>query len=495
MFENYKGSYEGFESFNTKVLNMPRHGFESMKISFVKALAEILDMIYINDNEEIMVKELYFLIHNCLKERETFRIPSYITQLFDFDLITEEQINSYYEIQGRKFRHLAEIMKLWGLIDNAENSQKITINKDVCKEFFKIDEKTKQILRTKLLAMDIEDNSLIQSLKNIKEITREGKIFSYKPAINILRYMKEIDRAVSKFELCNLLAVILPECDSSEMLYKNAIDIGKMLPANVTSHEKFFFDYMNWKYEDGQYFRYSSSQEPHFKFNSFLLFLEDLELIKRLENEAFVLTTYSEELLKEDIPAEVVELERYINIAEKDYTDRELVDLIIHNIKPSLLKYASQNESFIHAMNMRALKNPKYDGKGKKVRNRLIAELAKVKAEYTCQISNKDTFKDKKGNNYVESHHIIEFNSEDGPDIVENLLVISPLYHSLLHHGSSEAIHDLYDHIRKNNIITIDTFKEMADNYGCIEEKHIRYLLQKRLISKIEYDELLEYIA
>ena len=45
-------------------------------------------------------------------------------------------------------------------------------------------------------------------------------------------------------------------------------------------------------------------------------------------------------------------------------------------------------------------------------------ELSKIRANYTCQVSGLPTFKDSKGNNYVESHHIIEFNGEDGPDII-----------------------------------------------------------------------------
>ena len=172
---------------------------------------------------------------------------------------------------------------------------------------------------------------------------------------------------------------------------------------------------------------------------------------------------------------------------------KDLADLILYNIKPSLLKFAAQNENFITAMNFRSLNNPKYQN-GKRVRNRLIAELAKVKANYTCQISKKPTFKDTKGNNYVESHHIIEFNGEDGPDIIENLLIISPFYHSLLHHACSEEITDLYDHIRKNNIVSIETFKNIYDKYHCLEEKHLKFLLQKKLISNIEFNDLKEYI-
>lgn len=495
MYQNYKGSRENFDNFNKRVLNMPRHDFENMNIAFVKSLAKILNELNLEENKEFTDKELYCFIHEYLVENKDKEVPEYVKGLFNLELNKLSLVKYNYDtIQGRKFRHLVEIMKMWGLLENSQTAKKNIINKNICKEFSTIDETTLESLRTKLVAMDIEDNSMFQSLKNIKEITRSGKIFSYKPAINILRYMKEINRPVSQFEICNLLGIIIPECTNAEKLYDNAISIGKQLPDNITEHKEWFFNYMNWKDELGRQFIYSSSQAPHFKFNGFLLFMKDLHLIEKLEDGSFILTRYSEELLKEDIPIEVAELERYINIAEQSYSDKELAELIIYNIKPSLLKYAAQNEKFIYAMNVRSINNPKFDKKGKKIRNKLIAELAKVKANYTCQISNNPTFKDIKGNNYVESHHIIEFNGEDGPDIVDNLLVINPFYHSWIHHACQEDITKLYDHIRKNNIVTIELFKQMSDKYNCIEEKHIRYLLQKKLISSMEYDELKTYI-
>lgn len=497
MYSHYKGNYEKFCEFNVKVLNMPRHAFEDMNISFVKALANILQNIELKENKEFENKDLYYSVHMYLLQNREVEAHPYIENLFDFSLFTKEQTDVHYdEKEGRKFRHLVEVMKLWGLVEKVQTSDKMFINENICKEFSTIDDKTLEILRTKLVAMDIEDNSFFQSLKNIKDIIAlKGQIFSYKPAINILRYIKEINRPVSQFEISNLLGIILPEYGDSEQLFNNAINIGKQLPSNLTEQQEWFFEFMDWKNEEGQLYRYKASQAPHFKFNGFILFMEDLNLIKKLKDNSIILTEYSEKLLGENIPIEVAELERYINIAEQSYSDKELAQLIVYNIKPSLLKYAAQNENFIYAMNIRSINNPKFDRKGKKVRNKLIAELAKVKAGYNCQISKEPTFRDEKGKNYVESHHIIEFNGEDGPDIVDNLLVISPFYHSLLHHACKEEIVNLYDHIRKNNIINIDLFKHMADKYHCIEEKHLKALLQKNLISNIEYKELVKYIA
>ena len=37
---------------------------------------------------------------------------------------------------------------------------------------------------------------------------------------------------------------------------------------------------MGWKFANGTHFSYAASQEPHFKFNSFLLFLNAFGLIE-----------------------------------------------------------------------------------------------------------------------------------------------------------------------------------------------------------------------
>lgn len=495
MYDKYKNDYEKFCYFNTLVLNMPRHQFGTMNIKFAKDLAILLDEIKPDENRKLRIIDLYVLIHYFIQNSNP-RISNFIYELFDFNLVKKQEIKKFYNTKAgkaRDFRHLVMIMRLWGMLEN----DKLTVNKinhEVCQEFLALDINEQEGLRAKLIGMDVIDNPMFVTLDVIKDRIKDNTIFSYKPATFILRYMKELGRPVSQFEISNLLGVIVPECNNANELFDNALLIGKQMPNNIKEHQKWFFGYMNWIYEDGSQFRYTSSQAPHFKFKSFLLFMENLNLIKRLENGSFVLTVDSQRILAEEIPIEVAELEKYINIAEQSYSDKDLADLIIYNIKPSLLKYAAQNEEFIKTMNLRAINKPKFDKKGKKIRNRLIAELAKVKANYTCQISKKPTFKDEKGNNYVESHHLIEINGEDGPDIIDNLLVISPFYHSMLHHACSEEITELYNHIRKNNIVTIDLFKKMIDNYHCLEEKHIQFLFQKKLISKIEYEELINYI-
>lgn len=498
LFEDYKNTREGFDAFNKLVINMPRHEFSSMNTEFVKSLAMILTNVECDHSKKLTIVELYYLIHIFLLETPDIpdNIKSFLFQLFDLNLDTESGIKKYYQEndgKARDFRHLVGIMRLWGLIEYDLDSKNV-INYDVCNEFFKLKNDETESLRSKMMGMDIIDNPCFISLQNISSKIRNKTIFSYKPATAILRYMKTINRPVSKFEIANLLGVITPKCKSEEELFDNALEIGKQLPNNTREHKSWFFKYMNWYDENGQEFIYSSSQAPDFKFKSFIIFMKDLDLLKEQADESIVLTDYSKEILDETIPLEIVELEKYIDIAENSYTDKDLADLIIYNIKPSLLNFVSQNASFIEAMNRRSLQHPKFDRKGKKVRSKLIAELSKVRANYTCQVSGVATFKDPKGNNYVESHHIIEFNGEDGPDIIDNLLVISPLYHSLIHHAGQEDLDDFYDTLRKKNIVTLDTFKNMIDTYNCLKEKHIRALFEKHLITKIEYNELVNYI-
>lgn len=499
LFDKYKNSIYGFKEFNKLVLNMPRHEFRSMNIEFVKSLAEILREVqkYYSYDDKLTIVKLYTYFHKYLTVHPEARhnVEPFIISLFNFSCIGTEEVEKYYKDndgQARNFRHLVEIMRLWGLIDDDKELSN-RINSKVCDEFCSLRLDEIDGLRSRMISMDIEDNSFFISLKNISSKISDGTIFSYKPASVILRYIKQINRPVSKFEIANLLAIIPQDCKNGDDLFDNAIEIGKSLPANIREHQGWFFGYMGWHDSLGHDFIYGSSQAPTFKFNSFIIFMKSLGLLSENDDESLELTAYSQEILNDIIPPEIAELDRYIKIAEESYSDKDLAALIISNVKPSLLRYASQNDDFIKAMNRRSLSHPIYI-KGKKVRSRLIAELSKVRANYTCQVGGTPTFRDNKGNVYVEAHHIIEFNGEDGPDIVENLLVINPYYHDLIHHACKEDLYDFYDTLRKRNIITLDTFKNMIDTYGCLEPKHIQSLYNKHLITQVERQSLILYI-
>jgi len=491
LYENFKGSMQGFEEFNNLVLNMPRPSFSNVNIDYLKSLAKILYKVNYDASKNLSIVELYCKLH------ESYLIdgdlPEYLKPLFNKNLPISQARKYYSDTSvGRYFRQYAEVMELWGLLKDGEHG--VSIAYDVCEEFIQLNSDESESIRMKMIAMDIEDNSCFIRLSNIEDKIKNKTIFSYKPAVAILRYMEKINRAVSKFELANLLAIITPSCNSAEELFDNAIKIGNIMPSNIIEHKNWFFDFMNWKNADGTYYKYSSSQNPDFKFNSFIAFMKEYGFINQNEDDSYVLTKESLHLLHDTIPPEIVELEKYIDIAENEYSDKSLADIILKGIKPSLLFSLAQNDEFIQAMNKRSIERPKFDAKGKKIRNRLIAELSKIRVNYTCQVSNRPTFKDVNGHNYVESHHIIEINGEDGPDIIDNLLVVSPLYHELMHHACREDLVEFYRGLRMKNIVTIDMFKTMITNYNCLEEKHIKALLNKNLITKDEYYDLVDFI-
>ena len=116
MFDKYKNTREGFDTFNKLVINMPRHEFGSMNIDFVKTLAMILVNIKIS-GEKLTIIHLYYLIHNFFITQPAAceSIPDFILQLFDLSLETENAIKNYYnnnDGKARNFRHLVEIMRL-----------------------------------------------------------------------------------------------------------------------------------------------------------------------------------------------------------------------------------------------------------------------------------------------------------------------------------------------------------------------------------------------
>ena len=55
---------------------------------------------------------------------------------------------------------------------------------------------------------------------------------------------------------------------------------------------------MHWKDSDGKFYQYRSSQQPQFKFNTYLLMLKALELIEYNSiTDTYTMTTYAKEIL------------------------------------------------------------------------------------------------------------------------------------------------------------------------------------------------------
>ena len=109
---------------------------------------------------------------------------------------------------------------------------------------------------------------------------------------------------------------------------------------------------------------------------------------------------------------------------------------------------------------------------------------------YLDEITKKPTFEGKNGKNYVEAHHIIEFSTEDGPDITDNLICLGPQNHSLIHHGSDGAVSEFYRTCQTRGVLTFDRFKSICVKYRCLTHKHVVILEHKKMISKTDAEEL-----
>ena len=164
-------------------------------------------------------------------------------------------------------------------------------------------------------------------------------------------------------------------------------------------------------------------------------------------------------------------------------------EILFDVLRSRLLNDNISNNPFISLMRSVNIKNPIIKN-GKRTRNRLISEVAKIKANYLDELTKAPSFEGKNGKNYVEAHHIIEFNGDNGPDITDNLICLGPQNHSLIHHGSSKAIDDFYPACITRGVISFDRFKNICEKYRCLTKKHVKILLSKSLISKFDADEL-----
>ena len=257
------------------------------------------------------------------------------------------------------------------------------------------------------------------------------------------------------------------------------------------------FGSLGWKNDSGTLFQYAASQEPYFKFKTFLLFMQAFELVEINESRSTVkMTSYSERIIEDEIPIELLDLQDLLYKIDDDTEDRnDLYDIIIRKRTPFITSSIQSDSKLVERFNLRSLRTIEYDKEGKRKRNKIISELAKIKADFTCEATGRKTFKTPSGNYYVESHHIIEFNTEYGPDITDNLVVLGPEKHRLIHLACQEEIDDLYNHLKTNGIITIERFKKMHTIYHCLNANHIQVLYNKNLISSIDKEMLIELIS
>ena len=488
-YSKYMGSRIGFEQFHNEVINMPRDQFSDSGLPKIRLLAGYLLLtLGKKDTEGVSYKEFMNVIKKELDEGNypKYRDANLESRYFDFT-----NIDTQYDIEGRMFRHLMSLCAFFGLITSLSRQKKI-INYDKCKEYYLSDDAVLMpIARNNIVMLNAKDNDFIRSLK---EVIIDNET-DYRPTYAILRYIHSIKRPATKFELSVLLGRI-DELKKEKDILKRALDIGNVLPKTEAQQIPYFFANMKWE-ENGQHYAYAASQEPYFKFNSYLLYMESFELLKYDDvTLTYSLTEYSEKLMNDDISYLIADLEEVLKLID-DYTaeNKELNDLILYQRNPELLRLAKEDNEFIKKMNLRSINKPIIDAKGKRIRNRLIAELAKIQADYMCQYAQRHIFKMPNGKYYCEAHHIIEFSTENGPDITNNLVVLGPEAHMCIHHACKEEIEDVFIQLNKNGVLTIDRFKEMITIYHCLTKSQIEVLWNKRVITTKEKQELLDLLA
>lgn len=494
VFEEFYGEYRstraGFDTFHNEVINMPRDQFSDAGLDKIRTLAgylllteEKLDTAGVN----------YKTTMECIATQlRSGNYPLYRDTELENKYFTFTDIDAQYNSMGRMFRHLMSLCAFFGFVKSVGKQRKI-YHYDKCKEYYLSENDILMpVARNNLILLNAKDNDFIQSLHSITVDDQTD----YRPAYAILRYIQQIERPVTKFELSVLLGRI-DSLKNEAGIIERALKIGSVLPRDEQTQISYFFTNMGWMDPNGCLFSYAASQEPHFKFNSFLLFLESFELIKYdTVNNTYTLSTYAENLLADDVSYLIADLEQLLVLVDNYAADnRELNDLILYQRNPELLRLAREDPAFIEKMNKRSLNNPLYDRSGKRQRNRLIAELAKIQADYTCQYAQRTIFKMPNGKYYCEAHHIIEFNTENGPDITNNLVVLGPEAHMLIHHACKDEKDDAFMQLRTNGAINVNRFKEMATIYNCLTAEHIEALSNKKAITFSEKAELLALIS
>lgn len=492
VFADYLGTnnnYEKFKIFHNQVINMPRDNFSYINPGAIQSLCAYFLLI---ENEYDNVNGMtYPQIRDLIKSKIANNI---FPQKYRNERLEKKffQINDPEGDIARLWRHPAEMAFFLGILKSHKNNKKI-IDYKLCKNLYNNECLFMDIMQNYWFYLNINNNEDISS----KEGIRLNDNADYRITYGILTYLKSIDRAATKFELSILLGRI-DNLQTEKEILDRALIVGKELPTEQNDQIFYFFKKMQWVNNDNTIIKYKSSQQPYFKFNTYFLYLQAFKLININEiDQKITLTPKSIEMLSDnEIPLELQDLDNLISKIDDDKsTEAELMNEIILQRTPQISKAIQENTILIEKLNRRAIRNTQYDCNNKRKRNKFITELAKIKANYTCEATGRKTFRMPNGQYYVEAHHIIEFSKENGPDITENILILGPEKHMLLHHACQEEKEDLYNHLKTNGKINIERFKRMHTIYNCLTAEHVEALANKKLISSIDKVELLKLIA
>lgn len=497
-FSDYTKTRINFDRFHNQVINMPRATFSEIPelIKLLKSLASYILLIEKSELEKPMSPKTVY--RHLFMNYKLGKIPSKNRNI-DFEK-TFLDINDTFERvydenvwkMGRRFRHYTELFSFFNIFKRVRNADKWDKNNSIFDidsliELEMTDEKYLfDLFRNKLLNLNVKDNSHIVMCQGID--LKED--IDYRPARAIMRYMKEVNRDVTDFEIAILLGRI-DELQNENDILVRANCIGRELPSDLNKQINLFFSSMNWKTNGGVQYRYASSQNPDFKFKTFIIMMDTFKLINYDRITHYIkLTDYSKDLIKEDIALDVLDLQNLLNKIDTGNEDaKELTNIIINKRTDEITKAIQEDGELVEKLNIRSIHYPIIRN-NKRVRNRLIMEVSKIKANYVDEVTGVAPFAGRTGQNYVEAHHIIEFSRENGPDITDNLVCLGPENHMLIHHGSRDELDTFFAKCRELGVITYERFKKICTRYHCLTKEHVLALYNKGIINKDEVIDL-----
>ena len=488
-FSEYKKNEQKFKEFHNQIINMPRANFGEIK-DFLNNLKNIAQYI-LNLTNEFLSKELnYKELYNALLSNYRNKIfPIKRDYKFEINFLNVDgNIDEIYAKKGRMFRHYMSYFDFFGFMKDGERKRNKIFNIDSLKELVLFNDESNliNIYRNRLLNLNINNNNYIKNLKSIS-INDDA---TYCPARAILNYCNTLQRSVTDFEVSILLGRIDNKLQKEEDILQRAISLGNILPENKNEQITTFFQNMEW-HNDGISFQYKSSQNPDFKFKTFLLLMETFGLIRYDRTTSQIsLTDESKQLLKEGISLNILDLNKLLSEIDNDIVDNnQLINLIIQERKQIITAEIKADGQLVEKLNKRNIRTPIIKN-GRRIRNKLIAAIAKIKCNYLDELTKQPSFVDKNGNNYVEAHHIIEFKGENGPDVTDNLIILSPQNHSLIHHGAKFEVDNFYKECKKKNVINFEKISNICIRYQCLTNEHIKILHDKQIINDDEAKEL-----
>jgi hypothetical protein len=227
-YKVYQGNLVGFLKFHTEVINMPRDQFTDTGLEKIRMLAGYLlltegkiphDGCSYKDTMRIIKTEL------AAGNYPEYRDPTLESRYFNYS-----NIDGHYDTKGRMFRHLMSLCDFFGFVESISRNKKI-YSYDKCREYYLSDSKILMpIARNNLIMLDVGKNNFMKSLSGI---TIDDKTM-YRPAYAIIRYMSEMKRPVTRFELSILLGRI-DELKQEKDILERAFAVGNILPKPRTA--------------------------------------------------------------------------------------------------------------------------------------------------------------------------------------------------------------------------------------------------------------------